>query len=244
MELFYIYKITLLRGSHAGKYYLGQRKWRVPKKYWKIDIKTALCINPMLDTYSGSSTRLKLYFKTHTKYPGVTFVKEILGFYDDANTLNEAEREIIGNLWKDDIMCLNLMPGGENPPTFKGHKKTGESKRKISDAIKQLWKKPGHKEHMRELMSGQGSNFYGKEPWNKGKKGIQKAWNRGVHMDENFCNKMKEANSGNAFVYKDGQTKRIKLNELEEYLKNGWIRGKYGKGHWIEINGKKRYVLN
>lgn len=136
------------------------------------------------------------------------------------------------------------MPGGENPPTSKGHHKTEESKRRISEAIKQLWKKPGHREHISEIMSGSGSSFYGKEPWNKGSKGLVKAWNKGVHMNADFCDKMKKSNSGNAFVYKDGQTKRIKLSELDEYLNTGWSRGKCGKGHWVEINGKKRYVLN
>lgn len=244
MEIFYIYKITLLRGSQAGKYYIGQRKWRVPKKYQQFNIEQALSINPMLDAYAGSSTRLRLYFKTHTKYPGVTFIKEIICFCNDANSLNESEELIIGNLWQDDPMCLNLMPGGKNPPTNRGHVKSTESRKRISDAIKQLWQKPGHREHISSIMSGENCNFYGKEPWNKGKRGVQVAWNKGKKMSDEFSSKMKTNNSGNAFIYKDGITKRIKLDKLEDYLNAGWLRGKAGKGHWIEINGKKKYVMN
>lgn len=81
---FYTYKIVLLKGNFAGKYYFGQHRTQGLKDG---------CVE------------------------GVTYVKEILNFYNSQEELNTAEYMLIGDLWRTDSNCLNLCPGGSGNPS-------------------------------------------------------------------------------------------------------------------------------
>lgn len=98
-KYYYTYKIILLKGSLAGKYYYGQH-----------------ITNNLKDGYAGSGTILKDYYKKYRAVEGVTYTKEILKFYNDTDELNKAEEILIGDLWKTDSNCLNRCPGGHRPP--------------------------------------------------------------------------------------------------------------------------------
>jgi len=245
MDIFYVYKIELLEGHRAGKYYIGQRKWRVPKIYQNQNVQLLLQKDPMLDSYAGSGTLIKNYFKTHGKIRNVTFIKTIIKFEPNAEQLNESERIIIGDRWQTDEQCLNLIPGGQNPPTNRGHKRSIEARELTSKIMKLYWAKPGNRERMSKKMMGEHNGSYGKTPWNKGLKGCQPAWNKGLKMNEEFCSKMKALHANCAWVYKDNRSKRIHVEELERYLSDGWMRGKANtKGHYLMVNGRLKYVLN
>ena len=138
---YYTYKVVLLKGSLAGKYYYGQHR----------------TLN-LEDGYIGSGKLLASYFKTYPRVEGVTYVRQILAFYSDENELNRAEEELIGELYKTDPQCLNLKAGGiqgkyskevverraqalrgQAHPWNKGKKHTSlscESKKKISETLK------------------------------------------------------------------------------------------------------------
>lgn len=98
-KYYYTYKITLLKGSLAGKYYYGQH-----------------ITSKLNDHYAGSGSILKDYYKKYRATEGVTYTKEILKFYNDQDELNEAEEILIGDLWETDPNCLNKKPGGNRPP--------------------------------------------------------------------------------------------------------------------------------
>lgn len=98
-KYYYTYKIILLKGTLAGKYYYGQH-----------------ITDKLKDYYTGSGTVLKDYYKKYRATEGVTYTKEILKFYNDSEELDKAEEVLIGDLWKTDPNCLNLKPGGSRPP--------------------------------------------------------------------------------------------------------------------------------
>ena len=58
----------------------------------------------------------------------------------------------------------------------------------------------------------------GNEPWNKGKKGLQNAWNKGIPMTEEQKKKLSEAKKGKHY---------IKLSEVKKGVKT-WNKGKTG----------------
>ena len=142
---YYIYKITLLKGSLAGKYYFGKRHLKKDQN------------NPMTDGYYGSGTIVKKYYKKYPFKQGVTAIKEILELNDTEEENSKREIFYIGDKYETDPDCLNLKSGGFGgalskssiekiskshigiKPWNKGMKLSDEYKKKLSDAHK------GHK---------------------------------------------------------------------------------------------------
>lgn len=113
-----------------------------------------------------------------------------------------------------------------------------------------------HKNKISESLKGRPSPQKGKEPWNKGltaktderiKKYTEKsaaslkgrqAWNKGKSMSSKgksyeeiygpeTAKRMKEARSKSAWVTKDRVNKKVKLEEISQYLNDGWSRSRY-----------------
>lgn len=131
MVTHYIYKITCLCGSFKDHYYIGKRSSR------KRDI--------MNDSYYGSGEKLRRYYKKYAPELGVTITKEIIEINPTKEINAEREREIIGNLYLTDPLCLNLMEGGNGRKVAdetsrkksfinKGRKLSDETKAKMSAA--------------------------------------------------------------------------------------------------------------
>lgn len=111
----YVYKITCLKGSLSGHYYFGQHK-----------------TNNLNDGYTGSGIKITNYFKHYSKVDGETYIKEIIGFYNSDDELNNAEYQFIGDKYFTDPLCLNLCAGGNVcTPSL-------ETRQKISKKIKGL----------------------------------------------------------------------------------------------------------
>lgn len=90
-----IYKITFLKGSFAGKYYIGQHQ-----------------TNLLEDGYTGSGMYPVKYFNKYGAIPGKTYTREILEFCDSPDLLNEAEARHLGTAFQSDPNCLNCKAGG------------------------------------------------------------------------------------------------------------------------------------
>lgn len=116
MKVHYIYKITCLCGSFKNHYYIGKRSSR------KTDI--------LNDYYYGSGEKLRRYYKKYPPVLGETITKEILEINQTKEINCQREKEIIGDLYLTDPLCLNLMEGGN------GRKVSKETSRKKSDAYK------------------------------------------------------------------------------------------------------------
>lgn len=130
-KFYYIYKIHFLCGFPSGRYYIGKRTYR------GLEIKN--------DLYTGSGNFCKSYFKKYGEISGVTYVKEILEI-NPSNKINlKREKFLIGDLWKTDPLCMNMVPGGIGSEQRKGHVQTSEEIAKRIESFKKS--KPFHKKH-------------------------------------------------------------------------------------------------
>lgn len=136
------------------------------------------------DGYIASGIKIKSYLKKH---PG-QFYRKILGFYKNADELNQAEKDLIdGHINKD--YCLNLKEGGDNA------KWSEESKKKLSDTMK------GDSCWMRGR-NGELNPFWGKQhseeickKLSEAKKGENHP-NWGKQLSDETKKKISEANKG------------------------------------------------
>ena len=104
MKMFYYtYKITLLKGSLAGHYYYGQHR-----------------TNNLNDGYAGSGKIIKDYYKKYGKIEHQTYIKEFIAFYNNEDELSQAEKDLIGDKYITDNLCINLKQGGTNIPSGGG----------------------------------------------------------------------------------------------------------------------------
>lgn len=163
--VFYIYKITLLCGSLKDSYYIGKRKFSIPIYYTKEELVEKLQEDPMIDSYRGSGKIITNYFKKYHPEFNKTFIKEIIKFSESFEDNYKAEETILGDLWKTDEKCLNLIKGGvcaQNPdsvseqvqlynkthPAKQGFKHTERAKQLDREAAIKRWQDPQYKEHM------------------------------------------------------------------------------------------------
>ena len=151
----YIYKITLLCGSKKGYYYFGKRTTRPWQK------------NPSVidDGYAGSGTVVKNYFNKYGKILNETYIKEIVEFNESFEINSKREKEIIGDRYETDPLCLNLKEGGfggvysietrkKISDALKGKKKSEEAVEKNRQAQLKLWSDTEHKKKMSDAHKG------------------------------------------------------------------------------------------
>ena len=98
-KIHYIFKIHFLCGFPTGRYYIGRRSYKGD------DLSK--------DSYTGSGTFCKAYFKKYGRKEGVTYIKEILEINPSLKINIEREEFWVGDLWKTDPLCKNEMPGGD-----------------------------------------------------------------------------------------------------------------------------------
>lgn len=93
--IYYTYVVICTEGSFNGFYYFGKHQTT------KLD-----------DGYICSSVKLRNYLKKHKN----GYVRIILGYYNNLDELNEAEKELIKSR-KNDPRCLNIADGGDGGDT-------------------------------------------------------------------------------------------------------------------------------
>ena len=96
----------------------------------------------MYDSYAGSGSFCYRYYKKYGKKEGITYIKEILEINPDKKTNHDREIKVIGDLWKTDPLCMNMLPGGVcdrnhgDKPGMLGKHHSEETKKKISESNK------------------------------------------------------------------------------------------------------------
>jgi hypothetical protein len=183
------------------------------------------------DGYLGSGVAFKKALK---KYGKENFLREIIETCSSFEELLEKEKQYVNEIWVNDKGNYNLKTGGQSTGIL-----SNESKNKISETLKNGYANGRIKiperlylpltPEMKTKISKTLTEKYEKEehhlkntkPWNKNKKGVQVAWNKGIKsgpMDENIKNKisdtMKKRISDNPDI-------KIKQSQkLKEYYKN------------------------
>lgn len=196
----YTYKVVLLKGRLKDCYYYGQHS-----------------TNNLNDGYICSSKLVNEYFKKYESIEGETYSREILSFYDTIEELDKAEETIIGDKWKTDDMCLNLIKGGRQASIDEA------SHKKMSDKAKKRVSPMKGKHHTKEAKEKNRQKHLGKtHPSYCG-------WN---HTEESI-QKITKGAKDRKYVNNGIELKCVKLNELDSYLNAGW---KLGTGGFIKID--------
>lgn len=98
----YIYKINFLCGKVKGRYYIGKRSYKRDDPYKD-------------NFYKGSGLFCNNYYKKYGAILNVTYTKEIIEINETFDKNRDREKEIIGDLYKTDKLCVNIIPGGFCP---------------------------------------------------------------------------------------------------------------------------------
>ena len=220
----YIYKITCTAGSFKDKFYFGQHTTT------NLD-----------DGYKGSGKKINDYYTKHSK----EYIKEIISYHNSQEELNQAEYDIIKE-WLGNPMCLNLRDGGmQGIFTEESRAKMSNSAKGkiISEITKEKMSIAHHRytDEIKEKLRYVSSNNITK--YNKSEQHKQatiesnkKRWLNGVSETtrinmQNAQQKYWKERGKVVWVHNTEHSKQIKIDELDKYLSNGYIKGR-GKSPW------------
>ena len=118
------------------------------------------------DNYMGSGNGIRNAIK---KYGIENFKKEIICVFEDREQALTFEKSLVSEQLILDPMCYNSTVGGNNPSSRKG---------KVSKT--NLLKGDQRTENQKKAALLHSNKMKSKAPWNKGSKGKQIAWNKGI----------------------------------------------------------------
>lgn len=205
----YIYRIICLKN---GRYYIGMHS-----------------TNNLEDGYFGGGKRIKNSVKKHGKE---NHKKEILEFLKNREELRSREIQIINEDLLDDPLCMNINLGGDG-----GWLKEWQSKG-ATNANNKNWKDPDYAEKMKSVSSKVMNNLWKDQEISKRLlEGASKSFKGKTHTEETRrkigekSSKVQKAelNSqfGTCWIHNKEReiNKRIKKEEIEKYLQEGWESG-------------------
>lgn len=159
--------------------------------------------NDLNDGYMGSGKRLQIAYK---KYGIENFTKEILKYFDTRKEAFEYESEVVNEQLVDNYECYNMVNGGRD-----GWNCDNLVPVKTFNSDKYF--------------------FISSEEYQNNKDKYKAVW-LGKHHTEETRNKVRQTmtpkNSTNnrIWISKDGVTKYLKKELLDEYINNGWQLGR------------------
>jgi hypothetical protein len=198
--------------------------------------------NIVEDNYLGSGKLLK---RSINKYGLNNHSREILEFSEDREQLALREREIVNEILIKEDKCLNLKVGGEGGfckemnIDFKSRNRKCTTKlieklqscpilqKKFKDNVKVNINSESSQTKARQTKLSKYNKIGWINSWPDGTKHTDEAKQK---ISESMKGKMvgsKNPNFGNKnkCVSKDGITKRIPIDQVENYLADGWILG-------------------
>jgi hypothetical protein len=206
----YIYKIT----RDDGRYYIGMHS-----------------TDDLEDGYFGSGKKITRSIK---KYGLERHVKTILEFLPTRESLRDREEQLVTEEVASDPLCMNIALGGGGGwehanKVFKQSEyvKSGQlkenalknlrnrSKQSLSDSSKKAWKTSREK----MLSAAQvGLKIMNSAESNEKRKA--------TYATRNHQSGEKNSQFGTCWVTKDSKPMKIKKEQLDEYLANGYSRGR------------------
>lgn len=204
-NIHYLYKTTCLV---TGRYYIGIHS-----------------TNDLEDGYMGSGRRLRASIRKHGEE---NHKKEILEFFETRELLIEAEKTAITEDMIGDPMCMNLMGGGTGG--FISEEHYNKLKIKSSEYQKEKWKDLKYREKITSLSLERlieshkkgkikYDTFTGKKHTEETKKKMSEA-KKGKGTGKN------NSQYGTMWITKDGINKKIKKEELNTFISQGWEKGR------------------
>jgi len=165
--------------------------------------------NDLDDGYMGSGKRLHYAYK---KYGIENFTKEILKFFDTSKEAFEYEAEVVTEELIKDSNCYNIKQGGEGWQTIglvvvkdnSGNiflvSKTDE--RYLSGKLKTIWTGKKHSEESKKKIK------------------------ENIKHPDNFQKGVNNSQFGTCWIHNNIENKKIKKEDLEQYISSGWIKGR------------------
>jgi len=202
----FIYKTTNLL---SGKYYIGMHS-----------------TDDLDDGYLGSGRRLRY---SVNKHGAENHEREILEFVNSRKELKKREEEIVNlnEIAKED--CMNLIVGGEggfiSPEqqrrrSVAGGRASLESRRNDSKLMK------AHKERASKVMKKNHEEGKIKYDTFTGKKHTEETKKLMSEAKKGKVSGKKNSQYGTCWITRDGENKKIKKEELETFIKEGWEKGR------------------
>ena len=206
-----IYKIT---NRLNGKIYIGKHS-----------------TNDINDNYMGSGKYIK---KAIIKYGVENFIKEVLFIFNDEKEAYDMEKQIVNENFIKRIDVYNAIVGGDPFESIDSNIELRKDKnKKAAISMNRInWSNPEFRERNRERMIEQNKRLR--------KLGVLKNppnWTGKIHREEskkkigekNSTNQKGEKNSqyGTCWIYHvELGNKKINKIYLDEYLSNGWVKGR------------------
>lgn len=211
----YIYKIT----RDDGRYYIGMHS-----------------TDNLEDGYFGSGKRITRSIKKH----GVNkHKKQILEFLPTRIALREREKQIITEEMRNDIQCMNIAPGGGGGFIDEHHQlkcsSAGASKGGKSTSVRRTNNNDFDIKFRAALSNGVKSYLNdNKQVCGERQKRITLAAasaeanekRKRTLAERNHSKGEKNSQFGTCWVTKDSKPIKIKKEQLDEYLANGYSRGR------------------
>ena len=199
----YIYKIT----RDDGRYYIGMHS-----------------TDNLEDGYFGSGKKITRSIKKHGKE---RHKKEILEFLSTREALRLREKQLITEDMRADSLCMNLAPGGGggfiNDDHAKKFHSTGQKAMMQNKDHSASTKKAWNNNREKMLLNCQS--------WNKA--GILAAASdtavkrrKNTFSERGHMQGEKNSQFGTCWVTKDSKSIKIKKEQLDEYLTNGYSKGR------------------
>jgi hypothetical protein len=213
-----IYTVYRTTNKVNGKYYIGVHKTD----------------NPM-DEYLGSGKHLKYAI---AKYGASNFTKEILLCSHSPNESFALEHELVEK-HRGDPLCYNIRQGGAGGFDYinkVGLNGNAFKTKEVYDRARKTTRKrfendPEYRARCREIILTIGK-LVNPQVREASRKKATQAWKGGHQTPEN-CRKFSEMRTGEGnpnygmrWINKDGDVRRVKTEELQEWIDNGWLRGK------------------
>ena len=205
----YLYKTTCLV---TNRYYIGMHS-----------------TSNLDDGYMGSGKGLRYSIRKHGKE---NHIKEILEFFENRDLLIEAEKKAITPEMLTDKNCMNLKEGGSGGGGFwsekhklnfliAGAKNFSDSEKRrvgIAKAKQTNQYKKAVSEGVKNYLKNNKNNFKDRTHSDETKKIMsEKAKERVGILNSQF---------GTCWITKDGINKKIKKEDLETHLLEGWVKGR------------------
>jgi group I intron endonuclease len=196
----YIYKTTCLI---TNRYYIGMHS-----------------TNNLEDNYMGSGLRLR---RSIRKYGVDNHIKEILEFFESREELSNREKEIVTFELVNEALCMNLVTGGGGGYISKeGVKKGAEvTNEKYKDKLSE-WRSKGGKKNFElngNSLKGHRCDWSGKKHTEETKKKISEI-RKGKSLGE------LNSQYGTCWITKGQVNKKIKKEDLEFFINEGWVKGR------------------
>jgi hypothetical protein len=179
----------------------------------------------------GSGKYIK---KAIVKYGVENFIKEVLFIFNDEKEAYDMERQIVNENFIKRIDVYNVIVGGDSFESINSNIELRKEKnKKAAISMNRInWNNPEFRERNRERMIEQNKRLR--------KLGVLKNppnWTGKIHREEskrkigdkNSENQKGEKNSqyGTCWIYHDELgNKKINKRNLDEYLSNGWVKGR------------------